>query len=167
MTPRPKILVMALALGLAGCAGTAAPSASVPPAAPSQQTLSPSTPGQSAAASTPPASTAAIPSPAPAARARNGVIVYSDTAGDIHSLDPETDKTTLLIGGATDHLAPWFSPDGKRFVFVRVDDDTLYSANADGSDVQEFGDAKQINNWEWSPRGNQLRRKSRRAAATR
>lgn len=147
---RWSLSVAALLLSLSGC------SSSVVPAAPSAGIGATAVPPQSAVPSRPSLFTGPSPSAAPAALPRNGVIVYSDAAGDIHSLDPETGKTTLLIGGPTNDLAPGFTPDGKRFVFVRVDDDMLYSANADGSDVQEFGDAKQINNWDWSPRGDRI-----------
>lgn len=90
--------------------------------------------------------------------ARNGVIVYSDAAGDIHAMDPATGKTTLLIGGPTNDLGPGFMPGGTRFMFVRVEDgkDTLYSAKADGSDIQKFADTKLVSNLEFSPGGDRL-----------
>jgi len=96
--------------------------------------------------------------PPPSGLARNGVIVYSDAAGDIHSLDPTTGEANLLIGGPTNDRGPGFTPAGTRFVFVRVDngEDMFYSANADGSDVQKFADAKQMSNWEYSPRGDRI-----------
>jgi Tol biopolymer transport system component len=62
-----------------------------------------------------------------------------------------TGETVLLVGGPTEDLAPWMAPDGKHFIFVRVDDDLLYIANADGTGVKPFAKAKDLNAWNWSP----------------
>ncbi len=161
MATRSKIFVVALALSLAGCAGTAVPSASGPafgPSEPAPGSSPSSAPAQSAQAPTAAASSAAGRTPEPPSLATNGVIVYSDPAGDIHSLDPETGKATLLIGGPTNDFGPGFLPDQTRFQFIRLEggEDVFYSANADGSDVQRVGPAKEMANSEYSPQGDRL-----------
>jgi len=159
---RPTAVVAVLIVAI-GCQATTSPSIRPSPSEPSAVTSPPArsataAPARSVAAATPAAIGSSGPKPAPAALARNGAIVYSDAVGDIHSLDPETGKTTLLIGGPTNDHGPGFLRDGTRFLFVRVDNDgdVLYSANADGSDVQKFADAKQMANFEYSPRGDQI-----------
>jgi len=163
---RPAVVVAVLIVAI-GCQATTSPSTRPSPSEPSAITSPPArsataAPTRSVGAATPAAVGSSRPKPAPAALARNGAIVYSDAAGDIHSLDPETGKTTLLIGGPTNDRGPGFLPDGTRFVFVRADDDgdddgdILYSANADGSDIQKFADGKQLSNWEYSPRGDRI-----------
>jgi len=152
------VLGTVVAMTLAACGGTVAPTgdlASVDQTPPPSFTTSP-TPSATLASTAP--SAGGIPSPDASTLARNGVIVYSDTAGDIHSLDPETGKTTLLIGGPTNDFGPGFLPDQTRFQFVRLegDEDVFYSANADGSDVQRVGPAKEMANSEYSPQGDRL-----------
>jgi Tol biopolymer transport system component len=77
--------------------------------------------------------------------ARNGPILYGGTDLDIHSLDPATGATAVLITGAESDHRPLLSPDGSRLLFVR-DSTTreqgfgffmpmIMVANADGTDV--------------------------------
>ncbi len=152
-----NLLAIVVATTLAACGGGVATTGptSVDQTPPPSFTTSP-TPSATSASSAP--SAAGSPSPGASGLARNGVIVYSDPAGDIHSLDPETGKTTLLIGGPTNDFGPGFMPDQTRFIFVRFEDgvDVLYSALADGSDVRKFADTKVMSNFEHSPRGDRI-----------
>lgn len=152
------LLAIVVAMALAACDGTVGPSggpASVDQT-PAPSSTTPPTPSATLASSAPIA--AGSPSPDASGLARNGVIVYSDAAGDIYSLDPATGKAKLLIGGPTNDRGPGFLPDKTRFVFVRLHDDgdILYSANVDGSDVKKFADGKELSNWEYSPRGDRI-----------
>lgn len=84
--------------------------------------------------------------------AGNGLVIYSTNGGDILSLDPATGRTATVIGGSTDDRYPGLSPDGQRFIFVRLASgaDTLYTANVDGSGIKELGPAKDTSWVEWS-----------------
>ena len=72
--------------------------------------------------------------PAPYGPARNGQIAFNTADGDIAAVDPVTGTVTPLIGGPTQDVAPWFSPDGRRFVFVRTVDggEAYFVADANG-----------------------------------
>ncbi len=157
---RSESASLVLAMALAGC-GVSAPSVARPTSTSPQFTATPAVTTPSSPAAAPSASLGGTPGGSlapPSGLARNGVIVYSDPAGDIHSLDPETGKTTLLIGGPTKDFGPGFLPDQTRFQFIRVegDEDVFYSANVDGSDVQRVGPAKEMANSEYSPQGDRL-----------
>ena len=52
--------------------------------------------------------------------ARNGQVVFATGDGDIAAVDPATGTIMQLITGPTQDEAPWFSPDGRQFVFVRT-----------------------------------------------
>jgi WD40-like Beta Propeller Repeat len=84
--------------------------------------------------------------------ARNGLVLYGNTTGDIMSLDPVTGDAAVLIGGATDDLDPYLSPDGRTILFVRITDGVpmLYTANVDGSGVKAFAPAKDADWNDWS-----------------
>jgi WD40 repeat protein len=90
--------------------------------------------------------------------AKNGLVIYGNTTGDIVSVDPSTGKTAVVIDGATNDFAPGFSPDGRTIMFVRTVDgvDMLYTANADGSAVNVFAPAKDAGWNEWSPNSQEL-----------
>ncbi len=152
------LLAILVAMTLAACGGNVAPTGGPASADQTPPPSSMTAPTPSATLASPASSAAGSPSPGASSLARNGVIVYSDTAGDIHSLDPETGKTTLLIGGPTNDFGPGFMPDQTRFIFVRFEDgvDVLYSALADGSDVRKFADTKVMSNFEHSPRGDRI-----------
>ncbi len=152
------LLAIGVAMTLAACGGNVAPtggSASVDQTPPPSSTTAPTS---SATLASPAPSAARSQSPEASGLARNGVIVYSDAAGDIYSLDPMTGKAKLLIGGPTNDRGPGFLPDKTRFVFVRLydDGDILYSANVDGSDVKKFADGKELSNWEYSPHADRI-----------
>ena len=95
--------------------------------------------------------------PAPYGLARNGQVAFSTADGDIAAIDPATGTITSLISGPTQDIAPWFSPDGRRFVFVRTvpDGEAYFVANADGSDVRELV-APQVDWTEWSPGSDRI-----------
>jgi hypothetical protein len=72
--------------------------------------------------------------------ARNGLVVYGATDGDIYVLDPATGRTRALITGPTVDGSPEYLRDGSRFSFLRESDvpdrPVLMVANADGSSVR-------------------------------
>jgi WD40 repeat protein len=90
--------------------------------------------------------------------ARNGLVIYGNTTGDIVSVDPSTGKTAIVIGGPTNDFAPGFSPDGRSITFVRTVDgaDMVYTANVDGSDIKQVAWGKDASWEEWSPDSRQL-----------
>ena len=95
--------------------------------------------------------------PEPFGPARNGLIVAAADE-DIVAIDPVTGAKTTLIGGLTQHIAPWFSRDGQHFVFVRLDAADVGSywiANADGSGARELVRAP-VEWFEWSDSGHQI-----------
>ena len=66
--------------------------------------------------------------------------------------------TTTLIGGATKDIAPWFSRDGQRFMFVRLvsgEFGAYWVANADGTDARELVRAP-VEWVEWSDAGDRI-----------
>lgn len=93
------------------------------------------------------------PLPPPFGPARNGAVIFSGASGDILSVDPATGKTAVVIGGASDDRYPGMSPDGRRFMFVRLSDSvpTLHTANVDGSEIRAVASAKDSGWNEWSP----------------
>lgn len=101
--------------------------------------------------------------PAPYGPARNGQVVFSTAGGDIAAVDPATGTVTelisgpILISGPTQDIAPWFSPDGRRFVFVGnvSDGEAYFVADADGSNVRELV-APQVEWLEWSPGSDRI-----------
>jgi TolB protein len=80
------------------------------------------------------------PLPAPFGLARNGLLVYGATDGDIYVLDPVTGRTTSLIADPATDGSPAYTRDGSRFSFLRDTDvpdrPVLMVANADGSNVR-------------------------------
>ena len=84
--------------------------------------------------------------------AKNGLVLYGTTTGDIMSLDPVTGKTAVVIGGATNDFDPYLSPDGRTNLFVRTVDGiaVLHTANVDGSGIKAFAPAKDAGWNEWS-----------------
>jgi Tol biopolymer transport system component len=73
--------------------------------------------------------------PSPFGLADNGLIGYPDD-GDLFVRDPRTNETRLVIGTPDVEQGPWFSPDGRSFMFVRTTDgkDFMWVADANGSD---------------------------------
>jgi len=90
--------------------------------------------------------------------AKNGLVIYGNTTGDIMSVDPATGKTAVVIAGATQDFGPGLSPDGRTFLFVRTVDgaDMLYTANVDGSGIKPFASGAEASWNEWSPDSQQL-----------
>lgn len=95
--------------------------------------------------------------PTPYGPARNGQVVFATANGDIARVDPVTGSITPLITGPTQDGAPWFSPDGRRFVFVRMDPDgeAYFVADTDGSDAHELV-APKVDWFEWSPGSDRI-----------
>ncbi len=90
--------------------------------------------------------------------AKNGLVIYGNTSGDIMSVDPATGKTAVVIAGATQDFGPGLSPDGRTFMFVRTVDgaDMLYTANVDGSGIKPFASGAEAAWIESSPDSQQL-----------
>jgi Tol biopolymer transport system component len=79
--------------------------------------------------------------PEPFGPARNGSIVYSTSAGDIHSVDPVTGVSHGIVTGSAIDGGTVLSRDGTRFLFVRTGDgvtNALFVANVDGSGVRQL-----------------------------
>lgn len=100
--------------------------------------------------------------PPPFGPAANGALIIGNADGDIVSVDPLTGKATALISGPTGDGGPYFSDDGRRFVFDRGEwrpaanaVSALFIANADGSGVRElFAAGTDIGSFEWAPDGD-------------
>ena len=93
--------------------------------------------------------------------ARNGLIVYSLSDGDIHGLDPDTGTSKVLISGPEIDRAPLMSRDGSRLIFDRETagslSHTLMVANADGTDIRPLGPpVANVDSIDWSPDGTQV-----------
>ena len=79
------------------------------------------------------------------------------TGGDIAAVDPETGALTTLIAGSTTDIAPWFSRDGQRFLYLRTrgGQQEQWSANADGSNQRQLLPPSVV--WvEWAPEGDRI-----------
>ena len=98
--------------------------------------------------------------------ARNGTLLYGGADLDIHTLNPVTGATTVLIGGTTVDTAPRLSPDGTRLLFLRdaILDPvtggkaaTIMVANDDGSNVRPLsGRLENIVDLAWSHDGSRV-----------
>jgi Tol biopolymer transport system component len=90
--------------------------------------------------------------PEPYGPARNGLIVTSTDVKNIVTVDPATGAQVALIEAPTDDVAPWFSPDGQRILFMRLvppGHGSFWVANADGSNPHEVV-PKPVDWAEWS-----------------
>jgi Tol biopolymer transport system component len=79
--------------------------------------------------------------PQPFGPARNGAILYSTTAGDIHSIDPASGVAHPIMTGSAVDNGPLLSRDGTRFLFVRTGNgstNALFVANVDGSGARQL-----------------------------
>ena len=98
--------------------------------------------------------------PAPYGLAQNGAVITS-ADGDIFAVDPKTGRSSPLIADAKLDIAPAFSRDGTKFLFLRgIDQDTGMSivvANADGSGERQITPVVLGLEWfDWSPNGAQI-----------
>lgn len=96
--------------------------------------------------------------PEPFGPARNGLVVVATQDGDIAAVDPVTGTTSVLIGGPTNDLGPWFARDGQHFMFVRLTSEDVgayWVANADGSGARELVHAP-VEWFEWSDAGDRI-----------
>lgn len=98
-----------------------------------------------------------LPAP-PYGLAGNGAVLYSTADGEIMSLDLATGRTSPVVTGNQHDEAPFFSRDGRRFMFARVLDGAtaaLMAADADGGAVEEVLPGGPLGGWvEWSPEGD-------------
>jgi hypothetical protein len=95
--------------------------------------------------------------PAPYGLAQNGALA-SWRDGDIHAAGPDgVDR--VLVGGPAVDLAPLFSRDGTKLMFLREAQGavTVMLADADGSDVRPIsGPLVGLDWFEWSPAGDAI-----------
>ncbi len=104
--------------------------------------------------------------PPPFGPARNGAILYGATDNDVYRLDPVSGAATALIAGSTRDSAPWLSPDGTQFLFLRdaVPDPatdgktaTIIVAASDGTGVRPLtGRLDSILDVAWSHDGTRV-----------
>jgi WD40 repeat protein len=102
--------------------------------------------------------------PAPFGLARNGALLIGTADGDIVTVDPMTGRTTPLISGPTADAGPFYSYDGRRFVFDRAppgsrnytESSSLYIANADGSEVRELFPGGTGFSFSWLPNSDRV-----------
>jgi Tol biopolymer transport system component len=90
--------------------------------------------------------------------ARNGPIAYTK-GGDILRFDPATGTSMGLVTGIAQDIAPYFSPDGQRFVFLRQvgGKDYVAIADADGRGIRILtGPLDGQRWWDWSRDGARL-----------
>ena len=94
--------------------------------------------------------------PAPFGPARNGAVLVAN-GGDIVAVDPVTGTQTMLIEGSTNDIAPWFSRDGQRFLYLRTlgGQQEQWIADADGSNQRQLVPASAV--WvEWASEGDRI-----------
>jgi Tol biopolymer transport system component len=96
--------------------------------------------------------------PPPYGLASNGVVAYS-AEGDILLRDMTRGSDRVAVGGPGDDVAPFYSLDGSRLAFYRIDaaasTETLVVANADGTGVRELVTAGVVSA-EWAPASDEL-----------
>lgn len=90
--------------------------------------------------------------------ASNGLVAYSE-GGDIHLRDLGGDSDRIAVDGPGEDVAPFYSLDGSRLAFYRIDEaaatETLVVANADGSNPVELISADVVSA-EWAPTSSDL-----------
>lgn len=95
--------------------------------------------------------------PAPFGPAANGAVLYS-WQGDIYARDTLTAEPRLLVGGETNDVAPSYSLDGTRFLFVRDlggNRKEVWVARAHGERPGRIGGPYTDCCWfDWSPAGD-------------
>jgi hypothetical protein len=100
--------------------------------------------------------------PAPFGPARNGVIVTTNAAGDVVTVDPATNVSRTLLAGPN-MCCPRISGDGQRVALLRVPNDgadptALVVMNIDGTTVREMPASllSGLGELAWSPQGDRL-----------
>jgi WD40 repeat protein len=97
--------------------------------------------------------------PPPFGLARNGPMLIGTADGDIVRYDPASGTTTPVVATPDRDSGPFYSYDGRRFVFDRgsVDAMALYVANADGSDVRHVPmRGRDLRTFEWLPNSDRV-----------
>ena len=77
--------------------------------------------------------------PAPFGLADNGLLGYT-ADGDVWVRDPVTEEERVLISTPDEEIGPWFSPDGRKLLFLRTTNGRgyLWSADADGRNQRQL-----------------------------
>lgn len=105
-----------------------------------------------------------VPQVPPYGPAANGLVTYA-VDGDIYVRDMDGGAARLVVGGSDYDVAPTFSRDGTQLAFIRlnanpstaeVTQESLYVANADGSDPRLLISADAGSGFSWSPDGTQI-----------
>lgn len=96
--------------------------------------------------------------PAPFGLAATGMLIYSDQ-GDIYGRDAVDASPRLLVGGAAEEQAWWFSRQGTSFAFVRVGSgsapSSLWIADPAGLNQRRLDGEYRLVDWlQWSPLGD-------------
>jgi hypothetical protein len=86
--------------------------------------------------------------PPPFGPARNGLVIFGGSGGDIYELDPLRGAVKALITGGSIDRGPSLAPDGTKFLFLRdttvvdpvlhVPEPMIMVADADGSEVRQL-----------------------------
>jgi Tol biopolymer transport system component len=100
--------------------------------------------------------------PAPFGLAANGLVAYA-ADGDIYTVDPASGAATVIVTGPEIDLAPVWSRDGTRFVFLRVVDGpaeagALHVARPDGGELVAVTSQPLVNvhRYSFSPDGHRI-----------
>ena len=92
--------------------------------------------------------------PAPFGPARNGLVLFSSTGGDIVSVDPASGTTASVTTTGHKDWGPFMAPDGRQFIFIRTTGgvDQLFAANTDGSSAHLVLATTSRDDWiDWAP----------------
>lgn len=163
---RTIVLVAVLAVVVAACSATSPSPDSIPTVSPTSRP-SP-TPIASPPASSSPDAAASLPPAGSAAPLVSGEpwLIYAWYPESLYIVRPDgSDRQRLALGISGEPLAPAWSADGERIIFVMRDAKTpngsIWTANADGSEAALFydgnGDCADGAFWPtWSPDGSKL-----------
>jgi Tol biopolymer transport system component len=145
----PVLFLVAACGSSPAASGTTEPSRTPGPAVSSSPTL------QATAAPSVTSSPITTTLANPRGSAVNGPIFFG-VDGDVFSLDPATGVRTAIQGGRTKDYAPNLSPDGRKVVTFRADDEWLYVSAPDGSGLKRWATGREISLWTWAPDGSRI-----------
>lgn len=91
--------------------------------------------------------------------ARNGLLAYSQ-GDDLFTRNAATGEARAIVTGPGVDVGPWFSRDGSRLGFVRLearDHAALWAADPDGTNARALTPPiSQLGWWDWSPDGRMI-----------